>query len=537
MHGKARYILIAVVLVVVLLIALPFFVNANAFRPTVQSKLSTALGREVAVGNLSLAIFSGSLSAEDLSIADDATFSNAPFLKARSLRVGVELVPLIFSRSLRITSLTIDKPEVVLLRSHTGEWNFASLGGKSGTAGSGGTAAPDFSAKKLLLSDGKITVGTVGSPKQTHYDDVTIEMRDVSLVSAFPFSVTAKLPGGGGAKIEGTAGPLDKTNAALTPLDAKVAVDRLDLAATGFVDPASGIAGLVDYTGTLSSKDGRAATRGQLEATKLQLVKGASPAGVPLETDYSSTYDLNRKLGAIDQGTVRIGKAIAHLSGTYDMRGESTVLNLKVDGQNMPVADLQRMLPALGIVLPSGAALDGGTLNANLGVVGPLERLVTTGTVGLYKTRLTGFDLGSRMSAVGALAGVKTGNMTAIDQFSSNLRVGPEGIRAENLNLVLPAVGVLTGNGTVSSGNAMNFKMLAKLNTSQGAAGMLTSAIGLAGKNASVPFIIQGTTSDPKFIPDVGGLIQSNMKTAPTINSTVEKLGLSGLFGGKKKKQ
>ena len=90
-----RIVLIAVGVLLLLLLCLPFFVNANSFRPTIEEKLSAALGRKVQVGDLSLSVFSGSLSAADLSIGDDPKFSNQPFLTAKSFRVGVELWPLI----------------------------------------------------------------------------------------------------------------------------------------------------------------------------------------------------------------------------------------------------------------------------------------------------------------------------------------------------------------------------------------------------------------------------------------------------------
>src|SRR5437762_625897 len=76
--------IIGIVVVVILLavIALPFLVNVNSFRPKLESELSTALGRQVKVGNLSLSILSGSVSAEDLSISDDPAFSKGPFIQA-----------------------------------------------------------------------------------------------------------------------------------------------------------------------------------------------------------------------------------------------------------------------------------------------------------------------------------------------------------------------------------------------------------------------------------------------------------------------
>ena len=122
-------IVVAVLLLVV--IALPFLINVNSFRPKLESALTEALGREVKVGNLSLSILSGSVSAEDLSIADDPAFSKDPFIRAKSLKVGVEVMPLIFSKALHVTDITLDQPEIALLRDASGKWNFSSLGNKS----------------------------------------------------------------------------------------------------------------------------------------------------------------------------------------------------------------------------------------------------------------------------------------------------------------------------------------------------------------------------------------------------------------------
>ena len=100
---------IVVGVLLVLAIALPLFINVNNFRPQIESNLSLALGRPVKVGNLSLSIFSGSVEANELSIADDPKFSNASFIQAKSLKVGVELMALIFSKQLNVTHLVMYK--------------------------------------------------------------------------------------------------------------------------------------------------------------------------------------------------------------------------------------------------------------------------------------------------------------------------------------------------------------------------------------------------------------------------------------------
>src|SRR5689334_247848 len=102
MKTALKIIGIVIVLLIVIAVALPFFVNVNNFRPEIESRLSASLGRTVKVGNLSLSILSGNVGADQLSIADDPRFSSAPFITAKSLKVGVELMPLVFNKQLNI---------------------------------------------------------------------------------------------------------------------------------------------------------------------------------------------------------------------------------------------------------------------------------------------------------------------------------------------------------------------------------------------------------------------------------------------------
>ena len=103
-----------VALLLVAALALPFLIDPNSFRPMLESRLTQALGREVKLGDLKLSILSGSVTANDLSIADDPAYSRTPFVQAKSLAIGVELWPLIASRQLHVTGLTIDQPAITL---------------------------------------------------------------------------------------------------------------------------------------------------------------------------------------------------------------------------------------------------------------------------------------------------------------------------------------------------------------------------------------------------------------------------------------
>jgi AsmA protein len=531
---------VVLALLLVAAIVLPFVINVNSFRPQIESNLSSALGRTVKVGNLSLSILSGSVGADQLSIADDPKFSQAPFIQAKSLKVGVELMPLIFSKQLNVTELIIEQPDVTLLRNRDGVWNFSSLGGaneaaKKAPAAKGSSSPANINVAKLELKDGKVSVGTIPAKrKPVVYDEVNFTMKDFSLASKFPVTVSMRLPGGGKVKLDGTAGPINPTDTALTPLDAKLNIQKLDLAQSALVDPELGITGSADYDGTLSSDGHVAKTNGTLTANSLKLVPKGSPATQPVKVVYTLEHDLVKEGGRISQCDISMGKAVAKLTGTYDMKGDTTVIHARLSGQGMPVDDLEAMLPAAGVVLPSGSRLKGGTLSVDLAADGPLDRLVTSGPIKLSNTQLAGYNLGSKLSAISALSGKQTGNDTSIQNLSADARVASDGTRLDKISLVVPAIGTLAGAGTISPAGALNFKMAADLSGTTVTG--LTQMAGLGGKGTgSIPFMIQGTTSDPKFMPDVKGMVGSQLKGILGGGDKSNPLGgLGGLFGKKK---
>ena len=535
-----------------LAIALPLLVNVNSFRPQIESRLTAALGRQVKVGNLSLSLLSGGVRADDLSIADDPKFSSSPFIKAKSLKVGVELIPLIFSKQLNVTEIVISEPEIALLRNQAGVWNFSSLGSQtekskptekpaekaSDRPAERSSDAGNFNVGKLELSDGKISFGSIPSKrKPIVYDKVNIEMRNVSLVSAFPVTASVGLPGGGSVKLDGQLGPINSNDVSLSPLQAKLNINKLDLSQSALVDPALGITGSADFDGSIASDGRTAKTNGTLKATGLKLVPKGAPSGRPIQVQYTLEHNLLTQSGRLVQGDVAMGKALAKLTGTYEMHGETTSIRTKLVGQGMPVDELEAVLPAVGVVLPSGSQLKGGTLSLDLESAGPIEKLVTTGSVKLSNSQLSGFNLGSKMSAISALSGKQTGNDTSIQNLSSDVRVAPEGTQLDKISLIVPALGTVAGAGTVSPGGALNFKMAANL--SGGAVGGLAQMAGLGSKSTgAIPFLIQGTTSNPSFMPDVKGMVGGQLKGLlgnQTGDQNNPLSGITGLFGKKKK--
>jgi AsmA protein len=547
-------IIVGVLLLVI--VAVPLFINVDSFRPDLEKKFSAALNRQVHIGKLDASLLSGGASASDITIADDPAFNKGPFLKAASVKVGVQLMPLIFSKQLKVTSLTIQKPDITLLKNAAGKWNYSTLGATAQTQKTQpepSGKAPDVSVDKFEIAGGTVRVGHSSghsAGKESVYQNVNLVAHNISATSAMPFTLSADMPAGGTLNLEGQAGPLNATDAAKSPLDAKITLKHADLAATGFVDPSSGVGGILDFDGQVKSDGHKLHSEGKAKAAELRVVKGGQPAKEPIALDYKSDYALDSDTGTIN-ANLHTGNSVTNASGTLNAKGEDTLANLKIVGKNMAVNDVEGLLPAFGVVLPSGASLQGGNINMDLNATGPLDRLVIDGPLKIEGTHLSGYNLGSKLGAIAAFTGNKGSTDTLIQTFSSALRVAPEGIKADNIVLDVPSLGIVTGNGVISGDNSLDFKMLVKL--SGAANNLLGSLTGVSASAQSkgLPFLITGKTSNPVFRPAIGGAVAGDLQNSllqavqgnkgNNANGQQQKPNLQdalgGLLGKKKKPQ
>ena len=532
---------VVVGLLVVAVVAIRLLVNANTFRPILEKQLSTVLGRKVTLGDLSLSIITGSLVANDLSIADDPRFSTTPFLSAKQLRIGVEMKPLIFSRQLIVRSFETDGPEIHLIRAADGSWNFSSLAHGAGSRDAAQqTALPDLTVGEIGIKDGRAVVGSLpaqGQPRVYEHLDVSIEQ--FSLAKAFPFTVSASLPGDGKVKITGTAGPINPQDAAATALDAQVTVRHLDPVVAGFIDPAAGISMLADVDAHAVSSGVTLTSDGKVHAERLVLLKGGVPTPKPVDVSYTVVHLLKGNSGQVQDVAVKTGNVAAHVSGTYQLVGNAPVVNLKLVGQALPIDGLQALMPAAGVKLPNGAVLKGGTLSTTMAITGSAKDFVISGPLAVDNTRLVGFNLGSKIAGIAAMGGVKTGDTTVVDALRLNFRLSNAGIEVNDIYSSMPALGEASGSGTVSPSGALSFRMTAKVTTAQGlgkaGVGILTKLNGTAGgaaKSAAatgVPVIVTGTASNPVITADVSGVMKANANAL----LGKSKQGLGSLFGKK----
>ena len=535
MKRWAKILIVLVVVLVAAVAAIPLFVNANTFRPAIEKQLASTLGRSVKVGDLRLSMFSGSMVSEDLSVADDPNFSASPFLTAKTLRIGVSLRSLVFSHELELRGFQIESPQINLIRAANGTWNFSSIGrrintgttgGADASAASGGSRSavpgvPPFSVALIEVENGRVAVTTLpaqGEPSV--YEHVNITVRDFSFASQFPFEMSANLPGDGALSVKGKLGPINGDDVATTPAEAKISLKHFDPVAAGFLNPDAGVSLVADVE-THAVSDGKALTaNGTAELQNLKLRKGATPASKPIDIDYGLTHQLKENSGQIDDASVKLGDSAIHASGTYQP-AESGIgdplLNLKFSGENLPINELQQLMTAAAVRLPNGSVLKGGTLSLNLAVHGEAKALAIAGPLALANTRLVGFDIGSKIHGIAALSGMKTGDTTEFERLRLNVRMTNAGVVAERIDAVIGGMGELTGSGTVSPADQLDFNLILKGATAKGigkvGVGLLSTLNGSTGGKSGVPIRITGTPDDPNITADVGGIFGRTTKS------------------------
>jgi AsmA protein len=523
-----------VVLLVLIVAVLPFFINVDRFLPEIESQLTGALGRPVTLGDISLNLFEGGLVAKDLAIGDDPAYSSKPFLQAQSLKVSVNILPLLFEKELSVNKFEVVAPSIQLIQNPAGQWNFSTLGtggAKQASQQKTSSSTPALSVDKLSISNASVTVQTLPS-KATHvYSQVDISVSDFSFTSQFPFTFSANLPAGGSVKLTGTAGPIDPTDTTQTPLTADLSVSKLDPVASGFLEAASGLAGVLDVTAHLVSDGKLAQLTGTVTGNKMRFALKGVPMSTPVTVDFATNYAPATMQGNVTKGSIKAGAVAASVGGTYLLQPAGAVVHLALNAPGMSVDGLQTLLPAAGVTLPRGSGLKGGTLSAAFKIDGPVSNLVIAGPVDLSNTNLEGFSLMSKLGSLPLLNKLGSGQTsgTAIQSMHADIKMTQPQLETNNISAVVPSIGQATGSGVILPSGALDYKMDAKINAINGIAD-LGGLLGGGSKNSGggIPLLIKGTTSDPSFSLDMGG-----MKSIAPVSDVAKQAGgrLKGLFG------
>jgi AsmA protein len=513
----------------------PFLIDVNKFRPILESRATLALGRNVKLGHLGLRLLSGKLIANDIEIEDNPSFSKTPFLSARSVEIGVEMIPLIFSRQIDVTEIIIEHPEITVLKAADGTYNFSTLGESSAkNLNQASSALQAVSVRKLILNRGKLMLGIFDSKSPPLvYDKFGIEVSHFSSTSEFPFKLTTTLPGGGDAILTGNAGPISAQNVASTPFEATIKAAGTNIASYRFIDRASGIAGLASVDESIKS-DGKTQTlTGTLRGSAMKFSPGGVPSPSVISIKHNLEVNTQQQLVKITQAELTIGNARFQVTGTIAKPFDERALDCALTASGAPMNDVQTFLRALGVKLPRDSHLQGGSMSTRLSVTGTAASPVVSGPVQVTDTRLVGFNLGAQLGSIAGIAGkAASAPDTSLSSLVFDLKATRSGFQLSNIQAQIPSVGGASGSGTINPDRTLDFKLLA--HPSGGMAGALTKMAAAGGGNPDVPITIKGTVETPVFVTDTSAGAHNVAAQAAKGAAAASAHSISKLFRKKK---
>lgn len=413
-----RKIIIAAVAVVVVLVLvmlmLPHLIDVNQYRGEIQAQLQNRLHRPVQFGAMSLAVFPLRVQVQDVNIGEDPRFhSSLPFARVSEMDISVKLFPLL-SKTIAISSLTLKRPEIELIKDPAGVWNFASLASGPAVPATAAPAAPaqaapqakpaaapassgeSFSLDELKITDGQIAL----TDQQAHrarelYDHIDLTLDDFAPDKQFSIDLTAHVPGKGAETLAltGKAGPLNQAQMLSTPFDGKVKLNEVSLAGfqkflntTALEGSDATISGSTD----LVNASGKMSASGSLKIT--DAVIHNVQVGYPITADFNVTDDLNSDMLQIAKGDVKLGSTPLSVHGMLNTHATPNIADLNLSAKDASIEDAARLAAAFGVAFSPNAKIT-GKLAANVHAQGPTDNLALNGTVNGRNLEVTGKDI------------------------------------------------------------------------------------------------------------------------------------------------
>lgn len=368
-------------------------VDVNAYRDVIESRLEGQLGRDIALGEMSLGLIPLRIEVADVHISEAAGFGNADFVSAERLAVRVGLLSLL-GGNIEVASLDLERPVVELIRNGEDVWNFSTL---SAAAGESTTEAPEsgggrgFALNRLSIRDGQIAVTDLGEDVRTVYDHIDLTLRNYAPGQPFAIDVAAQLPGegAGGLRLTGNGGPVVTEDPMATPFSGALVLDEAGVEALkAFLDTEI----LGDSAGFLSGQTDLVNDAGNLEATGHMELEDARfravEVGYPIVADYTLGASLSDGVYTVDNSTVRLGDTPISLAG--DIRTEpETRVDLHITADEISVSEVARLASAFDIAFAPGTDVT-GRISLNVDVEGPPDALAFNGSIAGRDLRVSG---------------------------------------------------------------------------------------------------------------------------------------------------
>ena len=231
-----------VVLVLVVLLLLPFLIDVNVYRGSIEAKAEEILGREVALGEMSLSFVPLGLRVDDIAIGSLPGEGEGDLLTAESLRVGARLGPLL-SKRLEITRIVVQEPSMLVVRDAEGNWNVQQIIATDETrpddTDAGATDLGAVAIDSIRLTGGNITVRdhtlTPGEVFEVELREIDLTIIDLAVDRQIGIEFATALDAlpGGRLTYEGKVGPLQPPAGESFRIDGQLELEDIDAPALG----------------------------------------------------------------------------------------------------------------------------------------------------------------------------------------------------------------------------------------------------------------------------------------------------------------
>ena len=547
----AKILLALFVGLVLIALAVPYFLNVDRYRDTIAAAIAKQTGRHVTLGKVRAQFLPGvGFVVEELHIGNPEGFPAGDLISASRIRGNLAIGPLLHG-VIHLNSFDLINPKLTLLTDSNGKNNytFPSSGPAQNkqAAASGGPAKTEETSSGVSLDQidsinlagaevlvGSVIRGEVAPLADTKGISVTLHNFAVAPMRMHDWQAESKLSGVTLA-LSGWSEPIAFHSGQFTlsggKLDAQFVAD---------------LAKASDIKGTLSVPDFEhpqvnfEMSASQLDIDKLIAVAGSGPSGPapspsnapakPADPPAGKSELVARGHINVEKITTKpytVGPANIEIRVYTDraelwpisigMYGGTLQISSRVDRVTDPArftANVQMRNLDVAKVLdvnPSARGKMGGTGELDLQLLGNLndawkKSLTGTGKFAVRNGHLPGVNLGNAAQSLGKMAGV--GGDTPFTVLEGDVNIAGERVSSKQIHLDSPS-GIVDLRGSVGLDGTLDYQGQVTLNPSTAmGSGALGSIVGglvasRVGK-ITVPFALGGTIDSPKVQPGKG---------------------------------
>jgi len=560
----AKILLSVFVLLLLVVLAVPYFLNVDRYRDTIATAIEKQTGRKVTLGPIHARLFPGAgVTVTDLHIGNPPGFPGGDLVGADEIGVNVALAPLLHG-TIHINSVDLVRPKLILLTASDGKNNYTFESPDSPPAKSGDSSSSMTldQIDSINLTGAEIVVGSVikgaaapladtkginitlhnfaVSPMRMHDWQAESNLSSVTLaLSGWKDPIafhTGKFTLSGGkldaqfvadlataADIKGTVNvpdfehPVVNFEMSASQLD----VDKLiDVAGSGPGIPSSA-------TGADAEPAGSAAQPKAASKTKSAAPSPAKAAPAPaakselIARGHINIEKITTKPYALGPANVevRVYTDRAELWPiSIGMYGGTLQISSRVDRVTDPArftANIQLRNLDVAKVLdasPSARGKMGGTGELDLPQLGGSlssawkKTLTGTGKFSVRDGHLPGVNLASAAESVMKMAGV--GGDTPFSVLEGDINIADQRVTSKQIHLDSSA-GIVDLRGSLGLDGTLDYQGTVQVNPggALGASkvgGIVGGLIGSRVGKITVPFALGGTVESPKVRPGNG---------------------------------